>query len=436
LSAQPLEAARSQATVDAVEERFWGQLRELEAKYVDLWLSTDDLTPVLDEISTWRRRRDNARAAWGLIDELSVEVEQYPDAKEERVDWRERLKEKVQRFGEERLGWPAGYRKLLVADEFFDTTVEFTRRARRFDPSICDGDLGQALRNVWIANSIQMLLDLEVAFSPAIFAYSMLYPFTDNYLDDPEMAVESKKSMNRLLGLRLRGEDVAPLDEHQRDIFRLVGIIEDQTSRAELPKVHLSLQAIHRGQIASLRQQGSDPPPGAEQILRLTVAKGGASVLADGYLAAGVLSRPEAEFCFGYGVFLQLLDDLQDVCDDHEAGHATLFTLCAESGPLDGATSRLHRFMHRVVESSERFSSPRYTDLKDLILRNCTFLLVGAVAENPRLFSRRFRRSLERRWPFRFASMRRLRRRASDRLGKAIATLREQREVGSPFELL
>ncbi|MGB5815720.1 MAG: hypothetical protein WBH75_01785 [Thermoanaerobaculia bacterium] len=436
MSAQPLEAGFSQAAVDAVEERFWGQLRDLEAKYVDLWLSTDNKTPVLAEISTWRRRRDNARAAWGLIDELSVEVEQYPDAKEDRIGWRERLKEKVRRFGEERLGWPAGYRKLLVADEFFDATVEFARQARTFDPSIRDADLSQALRNVWIANSIQMLLDLEVAFSPAIFAYSMLYPYTDNYLDDPGVSAESKKSMNRRLERRLRGEDVAPLDEHQRDIFRLVDIIEEHTSREELPEVYLSLRAIHRGQVESLRQQGSEPHLGAEQILRLSVAKGGASVLADGYLAAGELSRSEAKFCFGYGVFLQFLDDLQDVCADREAGHATLFTLGAERGPLDRTTSRLYRFMHRVVESSERFSSPRYTDLKDLILRNCTFLLVGAVAENPRLFSRRFRRSLERRWPFRFASMRRLRRRASDRLGKAIETLREQREVGSPFELL
>jgi len=427
LSAQPLEAGCSKATVDAVEERFWGQLRELEADYVDLWQSTDDRTPVLDEISTWRRRRDNARAAWGFIDELSVDVEQYPDAKDDRVDWRERLKEKVQRFGEERLGWPTGYRKLVVADEFFDATADFVREARAFEPSIQDADLGQALRNVWIANSIQMLLDLEVAFSPAIFAYSMLYPYTDNYLDDPGVSAESKKSMNRRLERCLQGEDVVPVDARQRDIFRLVGMIEDHTSREELPEVYLGLRAIHRGQVGSLRQQGEGPHPGSEEILRLSVAKGGASVLADGYLVAGEMSHSEIEFCFGYGVFLQLLDDLQDVCADREASHATLFTRCAERGPLDRPTSQLYRFMHRVVDSSERFSSPRYTDLKDLILRNCTFLLVGAVAENPRLFSRRFRRSLERRWPFRFASMRRLRRRASDKLGQAIETLRRQR---------
>jgi hypothetical protein len=418
------------------EQHFWAELRELESKYVDLWLSTGSETPAVGEISTWRRRWQNARAATRLIDELSEEVEHYPDQEEDRSHWRHHLKEKVRSFGEERLGWPAGYRNLLVADEFFDSTVEFARKARTFDPSICDSDLGQALRNVWIANSIQMLLDLEVGFSPAIFAYSMLYPYSDNYLDDPGVSAGEKRSMNRGLELRLRGEDVTPLDERQGEIFRMVGLIEDHLPRVELPAVYLSLLAIHRAQVGSLKQQGGDAPLDTEQILRLSIAKGGASVLADGYLASGEPSRSEAEFCYGYGAFLQLLDDLQDVCADREAGHATLFTLCAESGPLDEPTSRIYRFMRLVVESSERFSSPRYSNLKDLIIRNCTFLLVGAVAENPRLFSRRFRRSLERRWPFRFASMRGLRRRASERLGKAYGALRETRQVGSPFELL
>ena len=436
MNAQPLTAELIVKRSRVVEGRFWEDLREYESRFVDLWLSIDSETPVVGELSTWRRRRQNVHAAMCLIDELAEDVEAYPVEKEDRLRWRIHLKEKVRGFGEKRLGWPAGYRKLLVADEFFDTTVEFARTAREFDPSISDADLGQALRNVCIANSIQMLLDLEIAFSPAIFAYSMLYPYTDNYLDDPDVAAESKGSLNRQLERRLRGEDVASVDDRQQQIFRLVGMIEDQLPRDELPGVYSSLQAIHRAQVGSLKQQAGGEQLDDKQLLGLSVAKGGASVLADGYLAAGDLSRSEAEFCFGYGAFLQLLDDLQDVSADRGASHATLFTRDAGRGTLDGPTSRLYRFMHRVVESSERFSSPRYADLKDLILRNCTFLLVGAVAENPQLFSRRFRRALECRWHFRFASMRRLKKRASDKLGQAVATLREQREVGSPFELL
>jgi hypothetical protein len=100
------------------EQHFWAELREFESKYVDLWLSTGSETPAVGEISTWRRRWQNARAATRLIDELSEEVEHYPDQEEDRSHWRHHLKEKVRSFGEERLGWPAGYRNLLVADEF------------------------------------------------------------------------------------------------------------------------------------------------------------------------------------------------------------------------------------------------------------------------------------------------------------------------------
>ena len=109
MNAQPFEVGPTVAAPGALEKRFWGELREFESKYVDLWLRTEYETPVLGERSTWRRRRDNARAAWSFIDELSAEIEQYPDAEEDRIAWRESLKERVRCFGEERLGWPAGY---------------------------------------------------------------------------------------------------------------------------------------------------------------------------------------------------------------------------------------------------------------------------------------------------------------------------------------
>lgn len=64
--------------------------------------------------------------------------------------------------------------------------------------------------------------------------------------------------------------------------------------------------------------------PDADHVLALSVAKGGASLLADGYLVRGELGPGEAELCFGYGVFLQLLDDLQDVAADEARRSAAL----------------------------------------------------------------------------------------------------------------
>jgi hypothetical protein len=414
----------------------WPLIRELEAKYADLWWSTDDDTPLIGEPVGRQRQRENAKETECFLNELAHQVEQYPDSERDRFEWRERRKEEIRRFGEQHLGWPEGYRSLLFADAFYDSTSEFVRKARDFDKRIQAEDVGQALRNVWIMNSIQMLLDMEVGFSPAIFAYSMLYPYTDNYLDDPKVAEESKKRFNRKLGLRLAGEKVKALDNRQEDVFRLIDLIESQYPRTRFPEVYRSLMAIHRAQVNSLIQQRRDRPPDEHASLKLSIAKGGASVLTDGFLAAGTPSRTESDFCFGYGVFLQLLDDLQDVRADARARHTTLFTLSAAKSNLDRITGRLHRFMDRVLASSSRFASPRFDDRKDLILRNCTFLLVGAVSEHHNLFTRSYLQKLESCWPLDFASMRKLDRLARKKCAETTRALLRKKKAESFFELL
>jgi hypothetical protein len=406
------------------------------AKYTTLWWSTDTRTPVLGDAVLRRRQRENASETERLLDWLAAEIERYPDSPEERRLARQGLEGKVRRFGQERLGWPEGYRKLVFADEFFRSTVEFVRQARAFDPRIRLEDVTQALRNVWIANSLQMLLDLEVGLSPAIFAYSMLYPCTDNYLDSPEVAAGAKRQMNRRLGLRLAGETTEPLDGHEARVFRLIELIEDHYPRPQYPEVYLSIEAIYRAQIRSLALQGPSQSPFESDVLGISVEKGGTSVLADGYLTAGSLRPDEAELCFGYGVFLQLLDDLQDVGDDRQAGHVTIFSLTAAGWPLDRITSRLYHFIGRVLHESPRFVSPRYDDLKDLIRRNCTFLLLGAIAEHSDLFTPRFLGELETRCAFNFSSMRTLRRSAQKRYSKTADSLRRQRRASSLFDLL
>ena len=408
------------------EERFWRDLDEFKTRYSALWWETGTETPVLGETVGRRRQADNARETVRLIDYLAAQVEDYPETEPERRAWKDTTRETVRRFGEERFGWPRGYRDLLFADEFVEATQEFARQARAFDPAIALEDVGQALRNVWIMNSIQMLLELPVSFSPAIFAYSMLYPYTDNYLDDPAVDGAAKDAFCRSLGPRLAGEPVVPRDARQREIFRLVELIEDQFPRESFPEVYLSLLAIHQGQVKSLTQQGRPQSPWESDLLGISVEKGGASVLADGYLVAGRLTPEEADFLFGYGVFLQFLDDLQDAALDRRSNHMTLFSLAAGRWPLDRLAGRLVTYMRRVLGSSARFAGQRFAIVRDLIERNCIFLLVAAVADNQELFSRAFIRALEEQWPLGFAAMLALKRRGQKRYGRTLKVLRRR----------
>ena len=100
--------------------------------------------------------------------------------------------------------------------------------------------------------------------------------------------------------------DVAPANGREAAIWRLVGMIEEQYPRAEWPQVFASLLDIHHAQENSIRLLRRGPSAGEAVVLRLSFEKGGASVLADAYLAAGTLSREQAQFAFNWGVRLAI----------------------------------------------------------------------------------------------------------------------------------
>lgn len=420
----PLETGGLQARVAAMRD-------ELAA----LWAATPAELPALGPRVGLRRHLTNARAARRLIDALAAEAACIPEGGPERSAWRESVRERLQDFGGARLGWPAGYRRLLFADAFFDASMAFAREARAFAPELPLDELWQALRNVWIGNSLQILLDLPVALGPGLFAYSMLYPLTDNLLDDPRVSSAGKRAFNERFGRRLAGMPVRAAGPREAAVFGLVGRVEAEFPRRRYPDVHESLLAIHRGQVRSLTQQDDPALTGAE-LLAISCEKGGSSVLADLYLVAGTPTPEEERFAFGYGVFLQFLDDLQDVERDRAARHQTLFTRAATRGPLDAPAAQLARFIDRVLDGEELFAGPELADRIDLVRRNCRALLVGAVADQPRLFSRRFRRAVARRWPLSFRAMRRLRRRAERRFRDAAGRLQRRTGAASLLDLL
>lgn len=376
-----------------------------------LWMSTVPEMPQLGPRTGFLRQRSNATAAARLIDDLVEEIDQLPEEDRRRRAWREAVRERLHQFGEQRLGWPAGYRRLLFGDPFYVASMAFAREARTFDPQLPLEQLGQALRNVWIGNTLQMLLDRPVEMRPGLFAYSMLYPVTDNWLDDPQVSRGLKRSFNQRFGRRLAGLPVHVADEPDKTVARLVERIEQEFPRDDFPTVYAGLLAIHDGQMRSLGQDDGTALTDAE-LLAISVEKGGSSVLADLYLVCPFAEAPAERFAFGYGVFLQLLDDLQDVDADLKAGHQTLFTRAACRCRLDDLTARLARFIHTVLASEEIFEGPDFAERLDMIRRNCLILLVGSVAEQPKYFSSHFRRHLARQWPVSFRAQRRLRRRA------------------------
>jgi hypothetical protein len=307
----------------------------------------------------------------------------------------------------------------LGMDDFAEIAIQFARQARQFDPGIRFADIYQAARNVITTNMLQRLWGMPVMLNQAIFAYSMLYPYTDNYLDDPALSRTEKRAFSQRFSLRLEGETVQPANVHETRIFDLVSLIEAEYERTLYPQVFDSLLAIHRGQTRSLALLQPGAAPYMLDVLGISLEKGGTSTLADGYLIAGSLTALQAQFAFGLGAFLQLGDDLEDVIEDRQAGIQTLFSQVAGHWPLDAITSRTMHFGLRVFDLLDEMATP--PALCEFV-RRCAFQpFVTAIHHTRKLYTRDYLHQIEQRSAFRYRHL--------DRQGRWLGRLQPRLRV-------
>ena len=253
--------------------------------------------------------------------------------------------------------------------------------------------------------------------TPAIVGYSLLYPYSDNYLDNERTSTERKLQFSGRFRDRLCGLHLCPRDRHEDAVWAMVALIEAQYPRRSYPRVYESLLAIHQAQENSIAQQKRSKHLSDADVLRLSCAKGGTSVLADACLCHGSLTDAEARFAFSWGVLLQLGDDLQDVQEDLKQGSATLFTRTAKAGiPLDGLVRQLLDFSTQVADQVDALPHGD-APLKRLLRMSWRSLIVMAVARSHRFFTPAFLADVEPTSPFRFEFLRARHKRLSGRSG-------------------
>jgi hypothetical protein len=365
--------------------------------YLKLWNEAGEEEPVFPQHYSRGEQRGNEQAADCII--ADIDRERNPEG----------IRQHLRRLARE-CAAARDYRlRMLESDEVWDVTQAFIRRARSFDRRLDAEALGQALRNVWVMNWIQIALGRPVTLTDSVFAYSLLYPYTDNYFDgaaDPG----SKRLLAQRLRSRLEGLELAAAGPLEKRIFGLVGLIELDWQRSQHPEVYLSLLAIHDAQLNSMRHQR--PGPADAALLAAEVYKGGSSVLADACLVVGDPGSSRSEFFFGLGVLLQFLDDLQDQTVDAACGQRTIFT-CAECAPaLDRITSRYYHFLGRVLDGAVGKGAVPEALLVE-VHRSCSAIMLMAVATNAARYTRRYRLSLEKYSPVSFAYLNKIHSRVS-----------------------
>ena len=290
--------------------------------------------------------------------------------------------------------------EIILSEEFRNVSKDFFHQARAFGPELSPENVYQGLRNVWIMNGLQLMMGIPVEITPSIFAYSMIYPYSDNLLDDPNISGREKREFSNRFDLRLHGQKVRPENHTEAQLFLLVKMFEDQYDRIDFPEVYESLYAIQKGQTDSLKLLKLSGLTDTE-IRRICFEKGGTSVLADGYLVAGKLTPEQEKALIGYGIYLQLLDDIQDIKEDADASTITMFS-SLDNIELSNFVNRTIHFGRATLEEMKCFDASHVDVFLNLMNRSIETMIIESVGLNDSGFSENYLAEIEKFSPLHF----------------------------------
>ena len=173
---------------------------ELLRGALDLWRQCASCSPVFEQ--TFTLAEQAAREAeldrfWHTVED---DLKAIPRTRPDRQAVRNRFTAAFVRFARCALGFTDDHIGLLLDGGFSSAGTVLARQARRFDPCVSTPDILQAARNAWTACGLQALSGRQMRLTPSIFAYSMLYPYSDNYMDDPGVPREAKSGFSARVG--------------------------------------------------------------------------------------------------------------------------------------------------------------------------------------------------------------------------------------------
>ncbi len=275
----------------------------------------------------------------------------------------------------------------------------FMKRVRRDVPEMSNDDMGQAARNYIVYLMFKEIHNDTSDFSEACYGYSMLYPFTDNYIDNNSCSREEKFRYNSLIRNYLKGEDPLPSSEHDEKTLYFLSLA-GKTSGSDISQSASELLLMMlEAQEKSLQQQGSDTLLGYRKRLDISLFKGGLSVLIDRFFVKDKLTREDMTFYLGFGFFLQLADDLQDIKEDSEKRHQTLFTLNLSAEEEEKNVNKLFFF---ITDLCAAFPAANRKFL-DFVLINCYQLILMGVQKSQEYFREDYVKQLGEYFPVSFS---------------------------------
>jgi hypothetical protein len=167
------------------------------------------------------------------------------------------------------------------------------------------------------------------------------------------------------------------------------------------------------------------------EIQKICFEKGGTSVLADGYLVAGKLSQIQEQALIGYGIYLQLLDDIQDIKEDSDALTKTMCT-SLERIKLGELVNRTIHFGRAALEEMKCFSAPNVDVFLNLMNRSIETMIIESIGLNGSDFTENYLNEIEKFSPLHFDF---IRHKKSESKSQRFAMFRKYFEQAKPEQI-
>jgi hypothetical protein len=360
------------------------------------WLTSSNNFPdFLSEIS-YETKMNNEQYIQAFSNDFQKLVKSFPRMPLRRRAWNKKMMNLVKDIlhNETIIGLHNSVDHRTI-DAFLEELKEFLRHVRSFSPELAFYDIGQAIRNYIVYIMFKEIIQVKSDFDIAGFGYSMLYPFTDNYIDSQSTSEQEKKEYNQIIRDKIEGKEVRPKSEHQFKTCELLQYIESKYPRETDSTIFQLLLMMLEAQEYSLRQDNKNFLLTDEDRLDISLYKGGISVLVDRYIASDKLAEEDIFFYLGMGFFLQLADDLQDIREDSISGHQTIFTSNLNCEQEELLVNKLLQFIHQIAEQYHAKNEP----FKDFIIYSCYQLIFSSVIGSKEFFSEEYLKQIERYLP-------------------------------------
>lgn len=370
-----------------------------EQEIFPLWNQMPETFPPFMFETNKKERDENEKFLKQSLSAFQKQMKNFPSELQKEEEWKEETNCLIKQFlAEEKI--------LQVMDTIGETTFltfeqgvrQFVTECRAFDETLQIEDIWQALRNYFIYAMIMDFQGKEQECKTSALAYSLLYPYTDNFIDCKEYTSSEKTEFNNMIKTVLEGYFYQPKNRMEEKTCSLLLMIRDYYGTEKWQQIADGLLLMLGAQEQSRIQQSTgrnNEPITDDTLFLISAYKGSISVLNDYIFAEESPCTKEAQFYLKFGFLLQLADDLQDIAEDRASHSQTIMTRAADAGCLEAAVNRL---LHFTQEIFGQFC-PGNPALHQFALKNCLMMTLSTVAVNQRLFSTEYVAQVEKYLP-------------------------------------